>query len=106
MVTETELFQFTGITPFDFCLWGWMQSEVYKRDVDTPDELLSDILDAAACIKKRKYQLRRTTRDLRTGIAKCTEFDDGIFEYLLCKINSNFSFFIAYFHCICVCTFK
>jgi hypothetical protein len=46
-----------------------MQSEVYKRKVGTPDELLSEILDAAACIKKREDQLRRTTRDLRTGIA-------------------------------------
>jgi hypothetical protein len=42
-----------------------MKSEPYKRIVDTPDELLSDILDAAACIKKREDQLRRTTLDLR-----------------------------------------
>jgi hypothetical protein len=57
--------------------------EVYKRKVDTPDELLARILDAAACIKKREDQLRRTTRDLRTRVAKCTEVDGGIFERLL-----------------------
>jgi hypothetical protein len=40
-------------------------------------------LDAADCIKKREEQLSRTTRDLRTRVAKCTEVDGGIFEYLL-----------------------
>jgi hypothetical protein len=47
-----------------------MKSEVYKRELDTPDELLARILDAAGCIKKREDQLRRTTRDLRTRAAK------------------------------------
>jgi len=47
-----------------------MESEVYKRKVDTPDELLAHILDAAACVKKSEYQLRRTTRDLRTRVAR------------------------------------
>jgi hypothetical protein len=47
------------------------------------DELLARILDAAACIKKREDQLRRTTRDLRTRVAKCTEVDGGISERLL-----------------------
>jgi hypothetical protein len=32
-------------------LFVWLKSEVYERKVDTPDELLDRILDAAACIK-------------------------------------------------------
>ena len=59
-----------------------MRSEIYKRRVDTQDELLARILDAAAGIKKRGDQTdryRRTTRDLHTGVAKCTEVDGGIF---------------------------
>jgi hypothetical protein len=47
------------------------------------DELLARILDSAACIKKREDQLRRTARDLRTRVAKCTEVDGGVLEYLL-----------------------
>jgi hypothetical protein len=47
------------------------------------DELLARILDAAACIKEREDQLRRKTRDLRTGVVKCTEVDGGILEHLL-----------------------
>jgi hypothetical protein len=34
--------------------------------VDTRHQLLARILDAAARIKKREDQLRRSTRDLRT----------------------------------------
>jgi hypothetical protein len=70
-------------SPLDFCLWGWIKSEVYKRKVDTRDELLARILDADAGIKKREDQLRRTTRNLRTRVAQCIEDDGGIFENLL-----------------------
>jgi hypothetical protein len=47
------------------------------------DELLASILDAAACIKKREDQLRRTARDLSTRVANCTEVDGGVLEHLL-----------------------
>jgi len=51
--------------------------------VDTPDKLLAHILDAAARTKEREDQLRRTTRDLHTRVAKCAEVDGGIFEHFL-----------------------
>ena len=60
-----------------------MKSEVYKRKVDTRDELLARVLDPAARIKKREDQLRRTTRELRTRVANCTEVDGWIFDHLL-----------------------
>ena len=47
------------------------------------DELLARILDAAAGIKKREDQLRRTTRDIRTRVLKCTELYGAIVETLL-----------------------
>jgi hypothetical protein len=59
-----------------------MKGEVYKRKVDTRDELLARSLDAAAGIKKREDQLRRTTRGLRTRVAKFTEVGGGIFGHL------------------------
>jgi hypothetical protein len=55
------------------------------------DELLARILDAAACIKKREDQLRRTARDLSTRVAKCAEVDGGILENLF-SIVTIFSF--------------
>jgi hypothetical protein len=54
-----------------------MKSEVCKLKVDTRDELLARILGGAACVKKREDQLRRTTRDLRTRVTKCTEVEGG-----------------------------
>jgi len=60
-----------------------MKSEVCKRKVDTRDELLSRILDAADRIKKREDQPRLKTRDLHILVTKCIEFDGGIFEHLL-----------------------
>jgi hypothetical protein len=83
MVNEIELFESPGLSPLYFCLWGWMKSEVYKRKLDTREELLARILNAAARIKKREdQQLRRTARDLGTRVTKC-EVDGAIFEHLL-----------------------
>ena len=44
----------TELTPLDFCLWGWMKGEVYKRKVDTAAVLLACFLVAAARIEKRE----------------------------------------------------
>jgi hypothetical protein len=83
MVTETQLFDSPDLTPLDFRLWGWIKCDVYKRRADTQDELFALIMDAAARTKKRKDQLRRTARHLRTQIAKSIETEGGIFEHLL-----------------------
>lgn len=48
-----------GLAPLKFCLWG-LTSEVYKRRVDTREELLARILDAATPIKESEGQHRRT----------------------------------------------
>ena len=62
---------------------GWMKSKVYKRQVDTRDESLVRIWNAAARTRKGKDQLWRITRDIQTRVVKCTELDGGIFEILL-----------------------
>jgi DNA-directed RNA polymerase subunit M/transcription elongation factor TFIIS len=59
------------------------ERSLQKKKCGYTDELLARILYAAACIKKREDQLRRTTRDLRTRVAKCTEVDGGVFEHVL-----------------------
>jgi hypothetical protein len=56
MVTEMELLQSPDPNPSDFSIWTWMKKEVNKRQVDTRDELLVRILDAAANIKTREAQ--------------------------------------------------
>jgi AmiR/NasT family two-component response regulator len=60
-----------------------MKSEVYKIMAHPlKKKLLARILDVSARIKKREGELRRTTRDLSTRVAKYAEADGGIFEYL------------------------
>jgi hypothetical protein len=57
--------------------------EVYRRTVDTWDELLDRIMDAVARIKERQDELRRATRYVLTRVAKRIDVDGGIFENLL-----------------------
>jgi len=71
------------LTPLDFCLWGLMKSEVYRKNVDTRDELPVNIQDVIACIKERQDALRQTTRHVFTRVTKCIDIDGKIFEQLL-----------------------
>ena len=61
-----------GLTPLDFCLWGWMKSEVHKEK----DELVSRIMNSAALIKQeRQDDLRRATRTIAKRVEKYIEVD-------------------------------
>jgi hypothetical protein len=95
MVTKIEVFESVRPSLFSdalgFCLWGWIKTEVYKRKVDTQDDLLTCNLDAAARLKKGETSTRQTIRDLRTLDAECAEVDGGIFEHLL-RTAINLSF--------------
>jgi len=74
----------TDLIPLDFCLWGWMKSEVYKVKVNTRDELVTRIMNSAALIKQeRQEDLRRATHTKAKRVEKCIEVDGGIFEHLL-----------------------
>ena len=82
MCVEIKLFE-VGEYRSDFCLWGWMKSEVYKEKVNTRDELVSRIMNSAALLKReRQDDLRSATRTVVKRVEKCIEFDGGIFEHL------------------------
>ena len=55
--------------------------------MDTRGELLVRIMDDDARIRKCEDQLRRTTHDLRTRDAKCSEVDFGIFGKFIVNCN-------------------
>jgi hypothetical protein len=78
MGVKIQLFE-VGAYRSDFCLWGWMKSEVYKEK----DELVARIMNSAAFIKQeRQDDLRRTTHTIVKRVGKCIEVDGGIFENL------------------------
>ena len=83
MGVEIQLFEL-GAHRFDFCLWGWIKSEVYKEKVNRRDELVARIVQSAALIKQeRQDNLRGSTRTIAKRVEKCIEVDGGIFEHLL-----------------------
>ena len=83
MGVKIQLFE-VGACRLDFCLWGWMKSEVYRENVNTRDELVARIMNSAAVIKQeRQDDLRIATRTVAKRVEKCNEVDGGIFEHLL-----------------------
>ena len=50
------------LTPMDFFIWGEMKCLVYETPIDTPEELVARVAEAAAIIREtqsfaRRYQL-------------------------------------------------
>jgi len=57
-----------------------MKSEVYKKKLNTRDELVARIMNNAAFVKQeRQEDLRRATRTVAKRVEKCIEIDGGIF---------------------------
>jgi hypothetical protein len=82
MGMKIQLFE-VGAYRSDFCLWGWMKSEVYKEEVNTRDELVARIVNSAALTKQeRQDDFRRATRTVAKRVEKCIEVDGGIFVYV------------------------
>jgi len=83
MGMKIQLFE-VGAHRLDFCLWGWMKSEVYKEKVNTRDELVvARIMNSAAVIKQeRQDDLRRAIHTIAKRVEKCIEVDGGIFGLL------------------------
>ena len=73
MGVKIQMFE-VGAYRSDFCLWGWMKSEVYKEKLNTGDELVARIMNSAALTKQeRQDDLRRATRTVAKRLEKCTE---------------------------------
>jgi len=79
MVTEIEHFKSPDLAPLVFvCGSGW-RAKFTKERLTYGGELFARIWDAAASIKKREDQLRRTARDLHTRVANCIDVGGEIF---------------------------
>jgi len=74
-----------------------MKSEVYKRGANIPLAYFSRIVDAAARRKESEDQLRRTTRELRSPVAKYIEDDSGVLENLSGTVT-----YLSYLNTRCV----
>ena len=86
MRVKIQVFE-VGLTPLDFCLWGWMKSKVYKEKVNTRDELVARIMNSAALIKQeRQDDLRRaartTAKRAKSALKSMVGFLNTYFELL------------------------
>jgi hypothetical protein len=73
------------LTPLDFCLWGWMKSEVYKEKVNTRHELVARIVNSAALLNQERQDLWRATllpRELKSALKSTMAFLNTYFELL------------------------
>jgi len=70
MGVKIKLFE-VGAYRLGFCLWGWMESEVYKEKVNTRDQLVGHIVNSADLIKQEHQDdLRRATRTVAKRVEK------------------------------------
>ena len=75
---KIQLFE-VGIYRSDFCLWGWMKSEVYKEKGNTRDELVARFMNSAALVKQELQDDLRATHIIAKRVEKYIEVDGGIF---------------------------
>jgi hypothetical protein len=80
MGVEIQLFEINAYR-FDFCVWGWMKSEVYKEKVNTRDELGAGIMNSAALIKQERQDVL-LPRELKSALNSTVGFLNTYFELL------------------------
>jgi len=78
---KKQLFQ-VGAYISDFCLWGWMKSELYKENVNTRDELVARIMNSAALIKQVSQVHVLLPRGLKSALKSMVGFLNTYFELL------------------------
>jgi hypothetical protein len=66
------------LTPLDFCLWGWMKSKVYRRKVDSRNELLDHTMEGTALTKESQVhsdeQHAMSSHELQSALILTVEF--------------------------------
>jgi hypothetical protein len=93
MVVKIQKFE-AGAYRSNFCLWGWMKSEVYKEKINKRGELVARIMNIPAIIKQeRQDDLRRATRTIAKRVEKYIRVDGGIFLTLTLNCCDLFRYF-------------
>jgi hypothetical protein len=67
-----------NLTPLDFCLWSWMKIKVYRRKVDTRNELLDHTVEGTALTNERQVhsdeQHAMPSHELKSALMLTVEF--------------------------------
>lgn len=72
------------LNPCDFFLWGYMKSLVFKTPIDTQEELIARIEQAAATVRQKPISLlRAVTEQWLRRANRCVEVNGDNFEQLM-----------------------
>lgn len=63
----------------DYCLWGWLKSEVSEPNVNKGSDFTVQILIAIAFIKELEDVLRQAIQDLQKRAKKCIDLIGSFF---------------------------
>ena len=69
------------LTPLDFYLWGHLKSLVYKKKINSREELIQQIKEAAQVIMSNPGVLMRATQSVIDRARKCISANGGHFEH-------------------------
>jgi hypothetical protein len=76
------------LNPLYYHVWGYVKAMVYAHKVNTREELLKRILNAARS-SNNAAMLRRVTDYLATRVRKCIQADGGHFEQFAWVLNGE-----------------
>ena len=95
MVTEIELLQTPNLIPLDFCLWIWIQREVYNRNIIKRDNFLPRSVYTAAQTETRKNAI--LAHESQNAL-KLTVGFSNFYCKLKKKFNLEFKLKTIYYH--------
>lgn len=70
------------LTPLDFYLWGFMKAQVYAVAIDTKEQLLQRIEDAAVLVRENLQQCN-IPHEVRKRLRRCVDENGNHIEHLL-----------------------
>ena len=71
------------LTPLDFFFWGTMKDLVYATPVETEEDLVGRIVDAAAVTAEMPGVFNNVRRSLAARFTRCVQVNGDHFEHLL-----------------------
>lgn len=72
-----------GLTPMDFCFWGFMKEKVYSVTIEDQQQLRVRIIEAANQFRQKNMIFQRIRFSLLKRYRMCIEQNGGHFEHLL-----------------------
>lgn len=71
------------LSPVDFFLWGFLKGLVYETPVETPEDLVGRIVEAAGCVRDTPGIFEKVRNSMQRRCQACLDASGKHFEHLL-----------------------